>query len=159
MKIGVIGIGQSFRGDDAVGLEAVRLWKENYPETANLSDIRVDVCELPGLAMLELLDGLDAAILVDAVQCFSKPGTIHNLHPENLSAFSNDSRSGHGWGVAETLQLDRIINPGRQQISVRLIGIEIEHLQMCFGLSKTLERSLPQICEAIQKEVQILLLS
>ncbi len=34
MKIAVIGIGQSLRGDDAAGLEAVRQWQEKYPKTA-----------------------------------------------------------------------------------------------------------------------------
>jgi hydrogenase maturation protease len=157
MKIAVIGIGQSLRGDDAVGLEAVRQWQENYPDTAKRSDIKVDVSELPGLALLDLLDGMEAAILVDAVKCYSVPGTIHTLLPEQLATFTSDTKSAHGWGVAETLQLARMLNPDRRTIPIQLIGIEAGQMEMGSGLSKTLEQALPRVCEAIQKEVQTLL--
>jgi hydrogenase maturation protease len=157
MKIAVIGIGQSLRGDDAVGLEAVRQWQESYPDTANRSDIKVNVSELPGLALLEMLDGAEAAVLVDAVKCYSVPGTIHTLHPEQLAAFTTDAKSAHGWGVAESLRLDRMLNPDRQTIPIQLIGIEAGQMEMGSGLSKTLEQALPRVCEAIQKEVQTLL--
>ena len=157
MKIAVIGIGQSLRGDDAVGLEAVRQWQETYPDTANRPDIKVNVSELPGLPLLELLDGSEAAVLVDAVKCYSVPGTIHTLLPEQLAAFTTDAKSTHGWGVAETLRLDRMLNPDRPTIPIQLIGVEAGQMEMGSGLSKTLEQALPRVCEAIQKEVQTLL--
>ena len=157
MMIAVIGIGQSLRGDDAVGLEAVRQWQENYPDTAKRSDIKVDVSELPGLALLDLLDGMEAAILVDAVKGYSVPGTIHTLLPEQLAAFTSDTKSAHGWGVAETLQLARMLNPDRRTIPIQLIGIEAGQMEMGSGLSEKLKQALPRVCEAIQNEVQTLL--
>ena len=101
----LIGIGQSLRGDDAAGLEAVRLWQAQYPQTAQ--KLQVELSELPGLALLDRLDGMEAAILVDAVQSRATPGTIQRLGPEELAAFSTDAQSAHGWGVAETLALGR----------------------------------------------------
>lgn len=157
MRIAVIGIGQSLRGDDAVGLEAVRRWREKYPETANRPDVQVDVSELPGLALLDLLDGSEAAILVDAVRCYSAPGTIHTLHPDQLSAFTTDAKSAHGWGVAETLRLNRMLYPTREGIPIQMIGVEVDQMQMGIGLSETVEQALPRVCEAIQIEVQTLL--
>jgi hydrogenase maturation protease len=155
----VIGIGQSMRGDDAVGLEAVRQWQEKYPETANLPELQVVMSELPGLALLNLLDGSDAAILVDAVKSSSIPGTLHRLSIEQLSSFTSDSRSAHGWGVAETIQLDRMLNPSRRNMAIRLIGVEAEQLQIGSGLSETVDKVLPSVCKAIQEEVQMLLKS
>ena len=157
MKITVIGIGQSLRGDDAVGLEAVRRWRENYPETANLPDLEVGERENPGLVLLDLLDGSDAAILVDAVKSSAAPGTIHRLSIDQLSSFTADSKSAHGWGVAESIHLDRILNPLKQAIPIHLIGVEAAQLQMGSGLSRMVEQILPEVCESIQKEVQNLL--
>ncbi len=157
MKVVLIGIGQSLRGDDAVGLEAVRQWQKNYPETANRPDIQVNLIELPGLALLDLLDESEAAVLVDAVKCYSVPGTIHTLRSEQLAAFTTDAKSAHGWGVAETLRLDRMLNPDRQTIPIQLIGVEVGQMEMGYGLSKTVEQALPRVCEAIQNEVQTLL--
>ncbi len=109
------------------------------------------------MALLDLLDGSEAAVLVDAVKSSSVPGTLYRLSVEQLSSFATDSKSAHGWGVAETLQLDRLLNPSRQNIPIRLIGVEAEQLQMGSGLSDRVKKVLPQVCEAIQKEVQTLL--
>jgi hydrogenase maturation protease len=157
MKIAVVGIGQSLRGDDAVGPEAVRLWQEKYPETANLPGMHVDVREIPGLALLDLIDGSEAVILVDAVKSSAIPGTLHQLSVEQLSSFTTGSKSAHGWGVAESLHLDRILNPSKQNIPICLIGIEAEQLQIGSGLSATVTQILPKVCEAIQEEVHKLL--
>ena len=81
-KVAVIGIGQSLRGDDAAGLEAIRQWQEKFPETASRPEVRVEASELPGFALLDMLEDVDAAILVDAVQSSAQPGTIHRLSRE-----------------------------------------------------------------------------
>ena len=157
MKIAVIGIGQSLRGDDAAGLEAVRRWQEQFPETARRPEVYVELNELPGLALLDELEGCDAGILVDAVQSYAGPGTLHRLNPEQLSAFGSDAKSAHGWGVAETLQLGRQLNPERPQIPVRVIGIEASQLSVGVGLSQEVTEALPMACQAIQDEVEKLL--
>jgi hydrogenase maturation protease len=157
MKIAVIGIGQSMRGDDAAGLEAVRRWQKQFPETSQRPELHVELSESPGLALLDELDGCDAGVLVDAVQSFVGPGTLHRLDPEQLSAFGPDAKSAHGWGVAETLQLDRQLNPARQRIPIRVIGIEAGQLGVGTGLSREVKEALPRACEAIQHEVEELL--
>ncbi len=157
MKIAVIGIGQSLRGDDAAGVEAVRRWQTTYPETAYRPEVRVELSELPGLALLDLLDGVEAAILVDSVQSSGFPGSMYSFNLEQLSAFPMDSKSAHGWGVAETLNLDRILNPARRAMRIRLIGIEADDLRMGTGLSRAVEKGLPLACKAIEDQVQALL--
>ena len=154
MKIAVIGIGQSLRGDDGAGLEAVRQWQEKYPETANRPEVRVEASELPGLSLIDLLEASDAAVLVDAVQSAAAAGTIHCVDPEELSAFISDSQSAHGWGVAESLHLGRAINPELKDYPIRLIGIEAWQFTMGNGLSKAVQDVMPVVCRAIQAEVE-----
>ncbi|MFZ1040279.1 MAG: hydrogenase maturation protease [Anaerolineales bacterium] len=157
MKIAVIGIGQSLRGDDAAGLDAIRQWQAKYPETANRSEVRVDASELPGLALIDLLDGMDAAVIVDAVKSSAKPGTIHRISPNELSAFTPDTQSAHGWGVAETLQLGCGLYPTLKNLPVRLIGIEAEQVSMGAGLSQIVAQAMPELCHTIEDEVQTFL--
>ena len=85
-KIIVIGIGQSLRGDDAVGPKAVRQWQESFPETASRPEVRVETLELPGLDLLTYLDGMDDAVLVDAIQCSALVGTEGHRHPASVHA-------------------------------------------------------------------------
>ncbi len=154
-RVAVIGIGQSLRGDDAAGLETVRQWRKKFPETAGRPEVQIEASELPGLALLDVLNDVDAAILVDAVKSSATPGTIHRLSEAELESFTSDSKSAHGWGVAETLRL-------RQQLTdtktiIRIIGIEAEQMETGAGLSKTIEDAMPEICEALEEEVNNLL--
>ncbi len=155
-KVAVIGIGQSLRGDDAAGLTAVRQWQENYPETASRPEVRVETHELPGLALLDLIRDAKAAILVDAVQSSAAPGTIHLLHEEDLSTFASDAKSAHGWGVAETLGMGRLLGE-MDSTSIRLIGIEAEQMTLGMELSKIVQDAIPRVCEAIEEEVKVLI--
>ena len=157
MKIAVIGIGQSLRGDDGAGLEAIRQWREKHPETASRPEIRVDASELPGLALIDLLQDMDAAVIVDAVKSSEKPGTIHRLSPDNLSAFTPDAQSAHGWGVAETLQLGCELYPTLKKLRIRLIGVEAEQVAPGKGLSKNVTQAMPALCHIIENEVQTFL--
>ena len=121
MNIVVIGIGQTLRGDDGAGLEAVRRWQEKYPATA--ARVRVELSELPGLGLIDLLSGADAAVIVDAVQSESAaPGTVLRLGPEEAAAFTPGSGSAHGWGAAETLTLGRTLDPSLAGCRITLIG-------------------------------------
>jgi hydrogenase maturation protease len=151
MKIIVIGIGQSLRGDDAAGLEAVRLWQEKYPQTAER--VRVDLSELPGLALLDLLEGMDAVVLVDAVQASSPAGTLIRVGPEELASFTPDAQSAHGWGVAETLKLGRSLYPSLANVRITLIGIVGGQFEMGVGLSSEVRKALEEAGRMIEREV------
>ncbi len=153
--VAVIGIGQSLRGDDAAGLESVRQWREKFPETANRPEVQIEASELPGLALIEMLNNVDAAILIDAVQSSAKPGTIRRLSEEELASFTSDSKSAHGWGVAETLRMRRQLTDAK--IHIRIIGIEAEQMEPGKGLSKDIKEAMPTICEAIEEEIKKLL--
>ena len=154
MKIIVIGIGQSLRGDDAAGLEAVRRWQAKYPGTANRPEVRVETSELPGLGLLHLLEGVQAAVLVDAVQSGAQPGTLHRLGPDDLSSFTPDAGSAHGWGVAETLQLGRSLSPSLAECRLTLIGIAAQRFELGAGLSPQVEAALAEAVELIEEQVR-----
>ncbi len=155
MRILVLGLGQSLRGDDAAGLEAVRRWQEKYPQTAKL--VRVETSELPGLGLLDLLNGVDAAILVDAVQSAAPAGTLLRVGPDDLASFAPDAQSAHGWGVAETLQLGRSIYPWLEAVHVTLIGIVGEQFEIGAGLSPRVRAALDGAAAMIESEVRSLI--
>ena len=152
MNILVLGIGQSLRGDDGAGLEAVRLWQQNHPETTQ--KVQVELSELPGLGLLDRLEGQDAAILVDALHTPEAPGTLHRLGPDDLAAFTLDAQSAHGWGVAETLLLGRSLYPGLAECRVTLIGIAGSRFGLGTGLDPAVQAALPQAAAMIETEVQ-----
>ncbi|HTP01148.1 MAG TPA: hydrogenase maturation protease [Anaerolineales bacterium] len=157
MKLIVVGIGQTLRGDDAAGVEAVHRWQSEYPKTVGRPDIRVEFSELPGLALLDLLEGFDAALLVDAVQSGAEAGTIHRLSLDDLAAFGTETKSAHGWGAAETLQLGVQLGLPVAGIRLRLIGIETAQVELGKPMSAEVEKALAAAAQAVEEDALLLL--
>lgn len=154
MDIVLVGLGQSLRSDDAFGLIAVQLWQEKFPLSAKHPSIRVEISQLPGLALIDLISGADAAIIVDAVNSGSPPGTIHIATLNELSAFAEGSSTAHGWGVAETLALGLKLSPESLPAEIFLIGVEGESFDPGEGLSTIVAGKLPTIADLIEAKIQ-----
>jgi hydrogenase maturation protease len=152
MNVLVLGIGQSLRGDDAAGLETVQLWQAQHPDTA--TQVQVELFELPGLDMLEFLEGMDAAILVDAVQSSGSVGSVICLGPDELSSFTPETGSAHGWGVAESLILGRSLYPSLVKCRITLIGIVGKDFSMGSGLSLGVRAAMEKAADKIEMEIQ-----
>ncbi len=157
MRVTVIGVGQTLRADDAAGMEAVRRWERVHPETAARDDVTVQYRELPGLGLLELLEGFDAAVIVDAIQSTAVEGTVHRLRPDELESFGHGAKLAHGWGVAETLKLDEQVNLRRQGRRIRLVGIAAEHMELGMPMCEQVRGAMTAASEAIDEEVRDLL--
>ena len=151
MKILVLGLGQSLRGDDAAGLIAVQAWQKKYPHSAE--QILVETCELPGLALLDLLEGMEFAILVDAVETTMPPGSILKVEPQDLAAFTSDAQSAHGWGIAESLNLARSLNLPQAGTKITLIAIAGGDFTIGAGLSQPVSLALDTAVETIEREI------
>lgn len=149
----ILGIGQSLRGDDAVGLEVLRLWRKTYPQTAVNPYVRVESAELPGLGLIDLLAGADCALLVDAVQSGAAPGTLRLVKLDELLSFESGSGSAHGWGVAETLALARQLGETLPE-EISILGIEAQSFEMGAPLSAAVADSLPRAAEMVEKHIQ-----
>ena len=157
MIIKILGIGQSIRGDDEVGLEIVRRWRKfhgtDYPECT----IEAETAESPGLTLLGLIAGLDAAILVDAVQSGAPPGTLHKLIEEDLLDFGEGTGSAHGWSTAETLSLGRQLSPEDLPKRIFIIGVEAVQFELGEGLSPAVRAAIPEAVEMINGILEELL--
>ena len=147
--IAILGIGQSLRGDDAAGQRAVVQWQRLYPASAIALNVRVELLELPGLALLDYLEGAHRVLLVDAVRSGAAPGSLHLLSEADLAAFGADSGSAHGWGVAETLALGRKLHPEKMPARVDILGIEAGDVSLGEALSAGVQAALDQAAAMI----------
>ena len=77
-RILVAGLGNIFLGDDAFGVEvAQRLMRRDLPDGVRVVDIGIRGLDLT----YALLDGCEAAILVDAAPRGGRPGTLYVIEP------------------------------------------------------------------------------
>jgi hydrogenase maturation protease len=115
VRIRIIGVGTPF-GDDAAGPSVVRHLASGRPLPRGVEAVP---CARP-LDLVELLDGTDGAVLVDATRSGQAPGTVHEPATDELS----EARpvSSHGLGVREALAMAEAL--GRAPRRIAIIGIE-----------------------------------
>jgi hydrogenase maturation protease len=120
-RILVAGIGNIFLGDDAFGTEvARRLLRRQLPEEVRVVDFGIRGLDLT----YALLDGYEAAVLIDAVPRGGRPGTLYVLEPDIAAAESaNDGpMEAHGLDPVKVLRL--AISMGAKVDRLLLVGCE-----------------------------------
>jgi hydrogenase maturation protease len=115
--IRIIGIGSPF-GDDAAGLIAARRLAVAPPP-----DTEVIEADRPGATLIELLAGVDAAILIDAAHSGAPTGTLHDLDLHDLPRQTIALVSSHGLGVIDAVQLACAL--GHAPTRGRVLAIEV----------------------------------
>lgn len=117
----VIGIGQPSAGDDGAGIAVARALRE-HPVPAG-----VEIHEITDTTRLvELLEGIRRAILIDAVVGGRAPGALLCLTPEELDGQHVTPLSSHGVSVGQLIQLARTLAPATVAGTICLIGLTIE---------------------------------
>ena len=118
-RILVAGIGNLFMGDDAFGVEVVqRLARRALPDGVRVVDFGIRGIDLT----YALLDGYDAAVLVDAAQRGGPPGTVYVIEPERPAegnpAPEDLALSPHDLDPAKVLRLVAALGGGCRRITV-----------------------------------------
>ncbi|MBP2703927.1 hydrogenase maturation protease [Microbispora sp. RL4-1S] len=111
----VVGFGGVCRGDDAAGIEVVRLLRGTLPPQVALVENRGDAAEL-----IESWSGADLAVVVDAVRSGAPPGTVHRCHA--LAPGAGRHLGSHGLGLRDAVELARAL--GRLPRRLLIVGIE-----------------------------------
>jgi hydrogenase maturation protease len=146
----VIGIGQELRGDDGAGLAVVRRWQKQYPKTA--SRVRVELCPLPGLDLLNVWDGARVAIIVDAILSDARLGSLRELDCGDLASVSAGSQSAHGFGLAESIELATQLCMDELP-EIKILAISGSKFELGTGLSREIINALPRAAEHLEEMI------
>jgi len=122
----VIGVGNEFRRDDAVGLHVAR-------RLADLSvpHVLVAECAGDGTSLMDLWQGYRRVILVDAVSSGAPAGTVSRWTPgPSMRGVSAVSSSSHAFGVEEAVAMSRAL----ECLPSTIIIYGIEGKDFSFGI-------------------------
>jgi hydrogenase maturation protease len=136
----VIGLGNEFRHDDAVGLIAARRLREyGLPSEEHEGDLAT---------LMNRWKSADGVILIDAVTSGASPGTIHRLDvsatPLKRGLFKS---STHTFDLADAVELARTL--GALPARVYVLGLEVRDVSVGVGLSSEVESALPALLEEV----------
>jgi hydrogenase maturation protease len=134
----LIGVGNAARGDDAAGLLAARA----------LGGI-----ELEGdpSALIDLVDGVDEVIVVDAVRSGAPAGTVHrfDVSERPLPATVRSSASTHLVGLADAIELARAL--GRLPPRAIVYGIEGERFDTGAPVSAAVADAIARLADELRR--------
>ncbi|RMI33546.1 hydrogenase maturation protease [Nocardia stercoris] len=143
----VIGVGNDYRRDDGVGPAVARRL-----EALGLPGVLVTVCDGEPTGLLELWDGAELAIVVDAVRCEpATPGRVWRTSVDALRGHTT-ATSSHALGIPDALPLGRLL--GRVPRELVVIAVEAASLDLGAGLSEPVAAAVPEVISAIRAELR-----
>jgi hydrogenase maturation protease len=147
----LIGVGNEFRNDDALGLLIAREFRRRCPEGLAVLENDGD-----GASIISALQEAREAVLVDAIRSGAVPGTIHRVDmvSEDVPA-TLELASSHGFGVAQAVETARRLRCLPRHVI--LWGIEGATFELGNGLSDPVLRSVPRLIGMIEAELRALL--
>jgi hydrogenase maturation protease len=157
-RIRIIGLGNVLAGDDGVGILAARRLKARLEQPqADQAQVEVQVqvieAELVGLEVLDLMEGADVVMLVDAARSGHPPGTLHRFEvsdgPIGKTLFPH---STHALNAVDALELGRTL--GTLPPRVIVYGIEAGALRAGDALSPEVAGALEEVIERLAREVE-----
>ena len=143
----IIGLGNEYRSDDAVGRVVAR---KLHAESLDGVQILEETGE--GAALIEAWGGADFAILIDAVHSGREPGGIYRIDAnEQQIPRSFFHCSTHAFSVAEAIEMARVLG----QLPRRLViyGIEGKNFVSGVGLSPVVERAAEETAHRVKAEL------
>lgn len=147
-SIRIIGLGNAFRGDDAVGLHVARRVKELLGPESDVVE-----AEMLGVEVLDLMKGRELVILVDGARTGKPAGTVHRWDVSRRAVPQNPcSHSTHVINALDALELGRAL--GELPPSVIMYGVEVGQVEAGAKLSPPVIRAAEDAARAILCEVE-----
>jgi hydrogenase maturation protease len=139
----IVGIGNEFRSDDAIGIIVSRKLKEKIGNRAKIIEHNGD-----GVSLMEKWNGFSKVILIDAVAFGNTPGKIHHIDAvNNLIPKETIHHSSHLFSVADAIETSRVLK--KLPPSLCIYGIEGKSFEPGSEISQevinSLEKAVTQI--------------
>lgn len=146
MKV-LIGLGNEWRRDDGVGPALTALLASRVEPEVRVVDLDGDPARV-----IEVWDGAELAVLVDAVRSGAAPGTLFRTEVGSTSSAvslpaGTTDPSSHGLGVGEAVDLGRVL--GRLPDRLVVHGVEAADLGDGPGLSPAVAAVLPALADRV----------
>lgn len=135
----VIGIGNSLKGDDAVGLEAAASLRRRLARASKVVRVHGPTSN-PERIISALASRGERILIIDAVEAQKDPGTI---------VFARLSETKFGFFATHNIPLRLIPGVAENAADTYLVGIQPESVFVGEGLSAVVKKSCDWLVEAI----------
>lgn len=138
-KAKVVCLGNTFRGDDAVGLVVAEILEKRF-------GVKAVTVQSPAELLDHVTSDIDLLIVVDAVETTTQPGQIHRLDSSDLLDDLR-TRTTHTVSLREMLSLLELVAGFRGRLII--YGVEGEN----FGFVESVSEKVRTSCEKVAEEI------
>ncbi len=137
-RVLIVGIGNTFRGDDGAGPALISSLKSKVP-----SQLFLDVGEVPENFLGNMVEWkADTILFVDAADFGARPGSTKLIDTKHLNGGGFSTHSSSLSLVVDYLKRET-------QAEILLLGIQPGKLRMGDGLSKPVEKAVQKLEEVV----------
>lgn len=150
MKTVVLGVGNTIRADEGVGVRVVEALEREYalPEGVVAIDGGTSSME-----MLEDLSDLDFLVVVDAIADRKPPGTLIKLAGDEVPVFFRRNLSPHGIGLSDVLAALEFMGKAPQETVV--LGVQPISLELSTELTPEIAALVPTLVAQVVEELSM----
>lgn len=168
VKTLIVGVGSTIRRDDGVGMHAVRAVRDWLEKSSGFRSVSstgntfrrgrgtIDVAEVgtAGVSLLDLIDGYDRLIVLDAIETGAEPGSVMLLTGDEFARSSHPGAC-HEADLPAALALGRKLVGGRMPSEIFVVAVEVKDTAT-FSEEPTpeVERSLPEAVRLVAELVE-----
>lgn len=143
----VIGIGNTIRSDDGVGVRALEYLRESLPPGVEYVEGGVY-----SLDLLVYLEGKRKAVFIDGIDAGEEPGSVFRFEPDQVKQQRGHALSLHDFGLYDLIGAARVLEQCPEQVVV--IAVQVKSLKPGETLSHEVERALPEVARLVMEEVR-----
>jgi hydrogenase maturation protease len=140
MKVVVLGVGNTLRADEGIGVRVVEALERDYVLPGDVTAIDAGTSSME---MLEDLSHLDFLLVVDAIAAGKPPGTLVRLAGDEVPVFFRRNLSPHGIGLSDVLAALEFM--GAEPRETVIIGVQPVSLELSTELTPTVAERLPEL--------------
>ncbi len=144
----ILGLGNPLQGDDGVGCYiAEALQQQPLPDEVEVMDGGT-----PGIGLLNLFEGRQCVIIVDAAEMGMNAGEYRRFEPHEIVLTGSNQRfSLHRTGVVDALALARELNIALPKIV--FFGVQPQSVEWRDALCPAVQAAVPHVIEAVLRQV------
>jgi hydrogenase maturation protease len=143
----IIGIGNTIKSDDGVGVEAVRYLEGRLPGEVELVEGSVYCADL-----FSFLEDRDKVIFIDAIDAGEEPGAIFRFSPEEVRQRKTGvSLSIHDFGPYELIATARLMKQCPEEVV--FIAVQVKNVEFGEELSGEVRAAIPRLHRIVLEEL------
>jgi len=148
MKAVVLGVGNTIRADEGIGVRVVEALQRDFALPSAVSAIDGGTSSME---MLEELSHLDFLLVVDAVDDGKPPGELVRLEGNAVPVFFRRNLSPHGIGLSDVLAALEFIGAAPKETLI--LGVQPASLDLSMELTPFVAARVPELVQQIVTEL------